>query len=119
MTLEKTSPNLSPTMEAVFALWYSQKYFHIRKPEKQAAIQFLKQQPFYNMPFDFQQGVYLSFLREKGVDIWAGTALGELGGYLAVLYGPDELSRFVATDYNTALIAAIEAGFARLETPSE
>lgn len=105
----KSTPdlNLTPKAKAEFEQWFKPKFLYGLNS-------------FLNWPFAMQQGVYLEFLRGKGIEAMAQPDMN----YPTVWYYPvikasqslyDVDSESEPT-FHTALIAAIEAGFARIET---
>jgi hypothetical protein len=111
---QKTSPNLeaTPKAKAAFQKWYGK----LHETDDAYVIPML----FRELEFMYQQGVYLAFLREKGIDAMAQPDLN----YPTVWYCPVvkagnnslyDVDIEGDPDYNTAMIAAIEAGFARIE----
>jgi len=121
-TKEKTTPNLSqfPKAKAEFDIFkdgYFKQMDSVILYEAQIALRLITR--FYLLPFDFQSGVYLAFLREKG--IYANAEQYDDGLFIArcVWYKPefDSVGKFpIVPNNHTALIQAIEAGFARVET---
>jgi len=68
---------------------------------------------FYELPFDFQSGIYTAYLRDKGIDAYAWPQYGE---YKAIIKRLGIIKFKVSyDDHNAALISAINEGFRIVE----
>lgn len=105
MKPENTTPEISkyPNVKAEFEQWALIKY-----PSHPTCILAI-----HLFPFEMQQGVYLAFLREKGIHLIA-QVFPSLE-YRFEDINSAEWNNTLPADYTTALIAAIEAGFQKLE----
>lgn len=103
---EKT-PELTPKVKAEFEEWYERKCLGNLSDNWF---------PCDSLPFEMQQGVYLAFFRERGMDIWACPTcemINEKRAWAWCIFNID-----IGTSYpnpTAALIAGIEAAAAKLE----